>query len=169
MVELSQAIAFGLAVGFIFLGIVGTLIPIIPGTFLAWVTVLLYALFERTNGFMAIDLWSFAFLTLIALVTGLADIWLPLLGGTVRKTSKRAMLLGLIGGTIGTFIAPLIGTVVGYALGILLGEYHKVRDMQKAFRASVEGLAHWGVGTVIQFAGAVFIFIIFIWQVIAYL
>jgi uncharacterized protein YqgC (DUF456 family) len=166
MVELSQAVAFGLAAGFIFLGIIGTLIPIIPGTFLVWVTVLLYALFERVNGFMAIDIWSFAFLTLIALVTGLADVWLPLLGGTVRKTSKRAMLFGLIGGTIGTFIAPLVGTIAGYALGILLGEFHKVRDVSKAFRASLEGVAHWGVGTVIQFAGAVLIMIIFIWQVL---
>lgn len=168
MVELTQALAFGLGAGFIFLGIIGTLIPILPGMFLVWVTVLLYALFERTNGFMAVDLASFVIITIIALVTGLADVWLPLLGGTVRKTSKRAMFLGLLGGTIGTFIAPLLGTIIGYALGILLGEYHKVRELPKAFRASLEGLAHWGVGTVIQFAGAILIFIIFIWQVLAY-
>lgn len=166
--ELLQALAFALACLFMLIGIIGTIIPIIPGMLLVWVSVLAYALAERAVGTAAIDLAAFVIITVIALVTGLADLWLPLLGARVNKTSKRAMMMGLIGGIIGTLIAPLIGTLIGYAVGILLGEFHKVRDLRLAFRASVNGLAHWGIGTAIQLGGAILIFILFVWQVLSY-
>lgn len=167
-VELIQALAFGLAVVFMLLGIIGTIIPILPGTILVWVTVLVYALAERGAGYAAIDPATFIIITLVALVTGFADIWLPLLGARVHRTSKRAIALGLVGGVIGTFITPLIGTVIGYALGILAGEYHKVRDLRLATRASLTGLAHWGIGTAIQLGGAILILFIFVWQVLSF-
>ncbi len=166
--DLLQGLAFGLACFFILLGIVGTIIPILPGMLLVWVTVLVYTLAERANGYAAIDPTTFVVITIIALVTGLADLWLPLLGARISRTSKRAMALGLIGGIIGTFITPLIGTLIGYALGILIGEFHKVRDLRLALRASVNGLAHWGIGTAIQLGGSIVIFIIFVWQVLSF-
>ena len=163
-----QSFTFGLAVFFILLGIVGVFIPIVPGTLLIWLTVVVYAIVERINGFAAVDWVTLTALTLIALVTGLAEFWLPLLGAKVRGSSRRAILFGVVGGIIGTFALPLLGTVVGYAVGVLLGEYHKLRDWERALRASLNAVASWGVATAIELGGGLLILFIFIWQVLTY-
>jgi uncharacterized protein YqgC (DUF456 family) len=174
MPVIVEALAFGIAVALIVVGVVGTIIPILPGLFLVWLTVLAYAIIE---GFKAIDWFTFVILTLIALVAGTADIWLSALGAKTTGASRRAMFLGFIGSIVGlvlgTFIpipifGNLIGSVLGYAAGLLLGQYHKHKDWNAAVRASLGGIAGWGVATVFQFGGSVLILVLFVWQVLAY-
>jgi hypothetical protein len=57
---------------------------------------------------------------------------------------------------------------LGYAAGLLLGQYHKHKDWNAAVRASLGGIAGWGVATVFQFGGSVLILVLFVWQVLAY-
>lgn len=163
-----QSVAFGVAVFFMLLGLVGVLIPLLPGSLLIWLTVVLYALVERLNGYAAIDPLTLVAITLISLVTGLADLWLPLLGGKVSGSSTRALLFGVAGAIIGTFLLPLLGSIIGYAVGILLGEYQKHRNWDRALRAGAGGLAGWGIGTATQMGGGLLVIIIFIWQVLTF-
>lgn len=174
MTVLVEALAFGVAVAMIAVGVVGTIIPILPGIFLIWLSVLAYAIIE---GFKSIDWFTFVVITLIALVAGTADIWLSALGAKTTGASRRAMFLGFIGSIIGmilgTFIpipifGNLIGSVLGYAAGLLLGQYHKYKDWNKALKAGLGGVAGWGVATAVQFAGGILILILFVWQVLAY-
>jgi uncharacterized protein YqgC (DUF456 family) len=167
---LSQALGFGLAVFFILLGLAGVIIPMIPGTLLIWLSVGAYALLERANDLAAIDPLTFAVITVIALVTGTADLWLPLLGAKASGSSRRALVFGVVGALLGTFLIPipLLGTVIGYAAGVLLGEYHKHRDWDRAVRAGAGGLAGWGIATILQLGGGLLILLIFVWQVLAY-
>ncbi|MGW8318599.1 MAG: DUF456 family protein [Candidatus Promineifilaceae bacterium] len=168
-----QAIAFGLTVAFMIVGLVGILLPILPGTVLIWLSVLVYAIFD---GFKAIDWAAFAVISLIALVTGTADIWLSLIGAQRSGAARRSLLLGAVGAIAGFFIlgavipilGSLLGGVLGYALGVLLGQYHKYRDWNIALRASLGGLAGWGLATAVQLGGGLLIMLIFIWQVLAY-
>ncbi|MCP4429099.1 MAG: DUF456 domain-containing protein [Chloroflexi bacterium] len=158
MAILLESISFGLVVGFIVLGLIGTVIPMIPGTLLMWVAVLIYVL---VNGMASVGWFAFIIITLIALASGTADLWMPLLGAKTVGTSGRGMVYGIIGATIGTFIAPLVGTLIGYAGGILLGEYQKSQDWQVALKASLGGLAGWGLATAVQIGGGLLILIIF--------
>jgi uncharacterized protein YqgC (DUF456 family) len=161
---LIDSITFGLVVAFIIFGLIGIVVPLIPGTLLIWIAVLIY---EIVNDFGALGAPSFAVITVIALVTGTADLWMPLLGAKSVGASKRALLLGVVGSVVGTFVAPLLGTIIGYAVGILLGEYHKRGDWHEAFRASVGGVAGWGVATAIQLGGGLLMLLIFAWKVLA--
>lgn len=163
-----QSIAFGIAAFFMLLGLVGVLIPLMPGSLLIWLTVILYAVVERLNGYAAIDPLTLVVITLISLVTGLADLWLPLVGGKVSGSSTRALLFGVAGAILGTILLPLLGSIIGYALGILLGEYQKHRDWDRALRAGAGGLAGWGIGTALQMGGGLLVIIIFIWQVLTF-
>jgi len=113
---LFESISFGLVVAFIVLGLIGTVIPMIPGSLLIWVAVLIYVL---VNGMASIGWFVFIIITLIALATGTADLWMPLLGAKTVGTSGRGLVYGVIGAIIGTLIAPLIGTLIGYAGGCL--------------------------------------------------
>lgn len=163
METIVGALGFGLAVAFIIVGIIGVIVPILPGMLLVWVTVLVYA--WRT-GFEVIGWPSLIFITLIALTAGTAQIWLPLLGAQKQGAAKRAMFLGIVGAIIGTFILPLVGTVIGYALGIFLGEYMKVRDWNLALKASLGGIAGWGISTIVEISAALLILLIFVVQVL---
>ncbi len=163
MVQFIQALGFGLAVAFMLVGVVGIVVPIIPGILLIWLTTLIYA---WATDFATIPVSYIVIFTLVSLVVGTADFWLPIMGAQKIGASKRAMFLGIVGGIVGTFILPLIGTIIGYALGILVGEFIKVRDLKLAFRASLGGVAGWGVATAVQLGGAIFMVVVFIVRVL---
>lgn len=154
-------------------GLFGIVVPILPGTILIWLAVLAYALAES---FQAIDWVTFVVLTLIALVTGTADIWLALLGAKTGGASGWTFVYGMVGGIVGFFlfgtILPIVGNlfggIIGYALGILFGQYQKHGDWNLALKASLGGIIGWGVATIVQFAGGILMMGIFIWQVLSY-
>jgi uncharacterized protein YqgC (DUF456 family) len=166
-----EAIAFGLVVGLIIVGLIGIIVPLIPGTFLIWLSVLVYAIVE---GFDTIDWITFTVISIIALVTGTADLWMSLLGARTGGASKRAIAYGIVGSIAGLIIlspifpplGSIFGGIIGYSIGVLLGQFHKHNDWNIAIKASLGGLAGWGIATVIQLAGALMILIIFVWQVL---
>lgn len=164
-----QAIGFGLAVAFIILGIIGVVVPVLPGMLLIWLTVLVYA---WATDFTSIGYLALFLVTIIALVTGTADFWLPLLGAKKTGASFRSLLFGVIGAIVGTIIAAptvvatLLGTIIGYALGIIFGEYLKTKDWRLALKSSLGGLAGWGVATIIQAVAGIVILAIFVINVL---
>ncbi len=163
MAEIGSAVGFGIAILFMIIGLIGVIIPVLPGTILIWLVVVVYALFAGVDSMG----WSaFIILNLMGLFTGTAVLWLPFLGAKTTGASKRSMMLGAVGLIIGTIIMPLIGTVVGYGLGILLGEYHKQQDWNKAIHAALGGVAGWGIATIMQFGGGVVMIIIFAYTVL---
>ena len=162
MTQLFEALSVGFVVVILLLSLVGTLIPIIPGVLLMWVTVFLYAL---VDGFTTVSMPAFLLISLIALVTGTSDLWLTLFGAKKGGASVKSMLIGTMGAIAGSFIFPLVGTIAGYVAGLLLGEYWQHGDWEIAKKAGLGGLAGWGVATIIQFIGGIFIFVIFLWQV----
>ncbi len=167
-----ESIGFGLAVLFIVVGIIGVIIPAIPGVLLVWLTVVVYAYLE---GFTAIGYPSVIVVTVIAAVTGSADLWLPMLGAKATGASGWAMAGGAIGSMIGLLagafalvgVGALPGAIVGYVLGTVGGEYYKVRDWRQAVKSGFGTLAGMGVSTLVQLVGALLIAGIFVWQALA--
>ncbi|MGH2537645.1 MAG: DUF456 domain-containing protein [Candidatus Promineifilaceae bacterium] len=172
---LLNALAFGLAVALILVGLAGILLPLLPGMILIWVSILAYAVLE---GFAAIDWLTFSSLTLIALVSGTADLWLTHMGAKRFGATRRSMIYGALGAVAGfilfTFVVPvpvlgsMFGGIAGYAAGVLLGQYQEFRNWRVALKASLGGLAGWGAATAVQFGGGLLMLIIFIWQVLIY-
>jgi uncharacterized protein YqgC (DUF456 family) len=170
---LLNSLVFGLAIAVMVVGLIGTVVPILPGTLLVWLAVLAYAIVEN---FQAIDIAALIFISLIALLTGTADIWMALLGAKSGGASGRSLLYGLAGGIAGFFllggiipiVGSLLGGVLGYALGILLGQYQKFGDWNLATRASFGGIVGWGMATILEFIGGILIVVIFIWQVLTF-
>jgi uncharacterized protein len=162
MIEFLESVALILIIISLIVGLIGTLIPLLPGTLLMWLAILFYGLLY---GFEVLTWGGFALISLIALVTGTADLWLTVIGAQKGGASHRSQLFGLLGAIIGTFIIPLLGTIIGYAAGILLAEYQKRQDWDQAVRASLGGLAGYGVASLIQLGGGLLMLIIFAWQI----
>ena len=160
---LLESLTFGLIVGFMVVGLIGVVIPVVPGTLLIWLSLLLYSLLE---GFEVISVPVFILFTLFALTIGTADLWLPLLGARVTGSSGRGLLYGVAGGFVGFLVLNFVGAIAGYAAGIILGEYRRRGNWSEAFRASLGGIAGMGVATLIELGGSLLFVIFFIWRVL---
>ena len=77
---LGPAVGFGVAVALMVVGLLGVLLPVVPGVGLMWAVILVYAIMER---FATIDPLSFAALTVLGLMGATSDLWLSLLGAKV--------------------------------------------------------------------------------------
>lgn len=163
MSGLSEVVLLGVVIVLMLVGWLGILIPVIPGIFLIWLGVGLYA---WQTGFQVISVPLFVGLSFLILFAAATDVWLPLFGAQKSGAAKRALLFGTIGAIVGSFILPLIGTIIGLALGMLLGEYHKRRDWDTAVKVSWGGVKGWGIATIIQLVCGTAVIIIFLWQIV---
>jgi uncharacterized protein YqgC (DUF456 family) len=165
METLGQDLALLLVLIAFVLGLIGTFLPLVPGSLLVWVGVVFYA--WPVDGFDTFHPFVFALITLVGIVAGTADIWLPLLGAKTGGANWRALAAGVLGGLLGTFVIPLpvFGTIIGYGAGILLAEYGRLREWRPALRATFGGVVGWGASAAVELVGAVIMILLFFTQV----
>jgi uncharacterized protein YqgC (DUF456 family) len=161
--------AFWVALAVMCIGLIGVLVPLVPGTALIWVAALVYALAEE---FTLIDPISFAVLTLLGGLGLTADIWVSQAGGKIGGASWQSLLAGLGLGALGFFIGLFFGGIgalpagmIGMLAGILLYEYSKQKDWKEAARAGVGWLAGCLFSGVVQLTLSLAMILIFVWQV----
>lgn len=149
MTETVFTVLIGLAIA---VGVVGTLIPVLPGPLLVWGAALVYGV---VAGF-GVTGWIMMTLITIGLVTALY------LG--VRIPQKSAAGSGLGAGTqffalalavVGFFVVPVLGAALGFALGIWLATYRREGDLTRANQSTMITLRAFGKATLLQFACAV--------------
>lgn len=132
-------------------GIVGTVLPALPGLPLVFAGMLLAAWagdFEHVGG------WTLAILALLTLLSLGIDFLATLMGAKRVGASKPA----LVGAVIGTFAGlafGLVGVFVGPFIGALVGELLWLRGVggQELGRATKVGLGTWlgiVVGTILK-------------------
>lgn len=143
-----------LSVLMILIGLVGIVLPALPGVVLVWAGILLGAWidgFSRVGwGVMAACTALMLLALLIDLVAGMLGArrlnahWLALVGAGVGT------LLGLFSGLIGLLFMPLLGAIAGEWIA-------RHREPDIALRATQVGLATWVgmlVGTAVKIATA---------------
>lgn len=100
------------------IGLVGILVPLLPGTLLVGAAVLVWAL--DTGGRTA---WSVAALVGALLLAGaLLKYLLPGRRLTEAGVPRRTLWTGAALGVVGFFVVPVVGLVLGFVLGVLLAE-----------------------------------------------
>ena len=113
MTPLEIVVALAIAVG-----LVGILVPLLPGTMLVGAAVLVWAL--DTGGRTA---WSVAALAVAVLLVGaLLKYLLPGRRLTEAGVPRRTLWTGAALGVVGFFVIPVVGLVLGFVLGVHLAE-----------------------------------------------
>lgn len=163
MTDASESLALLLVFIAFGVGLLGAFVPFLPGLLIIWAAVFGYAAW--VDHWQAINPLIFVLITLITLVFTTADLWLPLLGSRKGGASTKTQLLGFAGAIVGTFLLPVLGTIAGYIIGVLAGEYMRHREAGPALKAGAGALLGWGVGTVLEFIGAVLVIWIFVARV----
>ncbi|MGD8791176.1 MAG: DUF456 domain-containing protein [Anaerolineae bacterium] len=162
MSDTANALALTLSLVLMLVGLLGTVLPVLPGTILIFAGALLYAFLE---GFQIVG-WPT--LALLGVLTGLAttaELWAASVGAKVGGASGWSVLAGLAGGLVGLLFFSLPGAIAGAVMGVLISEMVRVGDWQKALKAGGGWAVGWLISAVVQVAVGLAMVAIFIWQV----
>ena len=131
-------------------GIIGTVLPVLPGDSLVGAAVLVWALVERT-----VPAWITLALVVALLVAGHVLTVLP----------TWVLLVGGITGIVGFFVVPVVGLPLGFVLGVFVAEFARTRLIATAWPATVEAMKGTGLSVLISLTTAVIATVI--WGVVA--
>ena len=148
-----------------FVGILGSFLPAIPGPPLSWLGLLLLYLTKSIP-----NDWTVLGITLaIAIVVFLLDYIIPVVGTKKFGGSKA----GIIGTTIGLLVAlifpifGIFGIIIWPFIGALVGELINKADSKTAVKAAFGSFIGFLTGTFLKFLVAVIylgIFIMKVWE-----
>lgn len=131
-----------LAIVLFTVGIIGTILPALPGAPLVWLGMLIYGLFVKFNN---LSWWFFIgqglAVGLIFLIDYLAGVW-----GVNRYGGSKAAIWGsVLGGLLGVIFLGPLGLIFGPFIGAVAGELYQRSTLDKAFQV--------GMGTIIGYIG----------------
>jgi uncharacterized protein len=146
---MSDYILLTLGIVFMILGIIGCLVPVLPGPPLSFLG-LLFLHFTRFGQFATPSLITFGILAVVVTVLDyIVPVW-----GTRRfggsKYGTRGATIGLI---IGFFLGPL-GIIMGPLIGAFVGEMIFRDDMNYALRAGFGSLLGFLTGIGLKLAAS---------------
>lgn len=138
-------------------GVIGTFVPMVPGFWLIFVSLLAYGVFDHWNAY---PVWYVIIVGALAVGSSVLDYYGTMFGAKRYGASNDASVGSTIGSTLGGFVGKGRGSMIGATLGTIGAEYRTHRSMQGALRASAGSLIGSAVVSMIQFIVAVIIFII---------
>lgn len=131
-----ESVLWVMAAGLIVVGLLGTVLPVLPGTILVLAGIFLGAWIDD---FTRVGVTPLVVVTILAVLAWVLDYVAGLLGAKKAGASKLALLgaaagtvVGLFMGLVGVFFMPLVGAAVG--------EYLAQNDHTRAVRV---GVATW--------------------------
>ncbi len=127
-------------------GLLGSILPILPGPPLAWLALLLQQLREDRP-------FTTNFLVIWALVTAaviLLDYYVPIWGTKKFGGTKAGMWGATIGLVIGLFFLPPIGIILGPFIGAVIGELIAGKEFSIALRAGFGSFIGFIAGVVMK-------------------
>ena len=153
----------------IILGLIGAVVPLLPGPIIIWLGALLWA---WGDGFVRGGWPTLTLLLLLALLAWASDFLLTMMIGRKSGASWRAIGGAIVGGIVGGLllsgIVPIIGSLVGAILGALTGafvvEYSATRSNEAALRAMKAYLGSMALAALVEVLITVAMVSIFAWQ-----
>ncbi|SEL64207.1 DUF456 domain-containing protein [Haloferax larsenii] len=144
---------FWIAIALLVLGIVGSVLPLLPGALFSVVAVLLY---WWSTGFSDPSLLGVVGLLLVGLVALAADYGAGFVAARVGGASNRTSLLAAVVGFVLMFVLGPLGIFVGVAGTVFVVEYLEHEDAEqsglRALYATVGVLASSAVQVFLTFS-----------------
>jgi len=143
-------------------GLVGILVPLLPGALLVLAAILVWAIdVSETTGWVVFGL--------AAAVIAVGQVVKYTVPGKRLKASgipNRALLFGGILGIVGFFVVPVVGLLIGFPLGIYLAERARLGP-SGAWPSTKAALRAVGVSMLIELASALVATAIWVGGVVA--
>jgi uncharacterized protein YqgC (DUF456 family) len=139
-------------------GVLGVLVPVLPGLVLCWLGVLLWAVLGDAGG----SRWAVLGLaTAVALAGTVVKYLWP--GRRLRSTGvpTSSLVAGGLLGLVGFFVVPVVGLVFGFVLGIWLAERARLGP-GRAWPSTKHALAAVGLAMLVEFGAALGIAVVWV-------
>ncbi|MGV0577899.1 DUF456 domain-containing protein [Mycolicibacterium elephantis] len=135
-------------------GLVGIVVPVLPGTLLVFGAIAVWAVVEgRENNLTAwVTLGAVSVLLGAALVV--KYLW-PVRRMRAADVRTPVLLVGAVFGIVGFFVIPVLGLVLGFVLGVYLAELADRRDQRLAWTSTKEAVKGVALSVGVELAGAV--------------
>src|SRR5690349_14396853 len=132
-------------------GIVGVVVPVLPGALLAWAAIAAWALAVGSSTAWAV----LAFATVVVGGAQLVKLLVP--GRRLRAAGvpRRSILAGVVLAGVGFFLIPVVGSFIGFPLGVYLEERRRLRRHASAWHSTRDALRAMGLSIVIELTATV--------------
>lgn len=132
-------------------GIVGVIVPVLPGDILIGGAILAWAVVERST-----VSWFVAAVAIVVLVAGhVLTVLIPGRRMTSAGVPKVVLLVGGAVGIVGFFFVPVVGLPLGFVLGVYLAELARLREHAAAWSTTVEAMKGTGLAVLIGLCASV--------------
>lgn len=127
-------------------GIIGVVVPVLPGSLLVAAALLVWALtVQSVSGWVV-----FALGAVLVSAGMLASAILTGRRMKQREIPRRSIFVALVFAVAGLFLIPVVGLFVGFAAGLLVAEFNRQRDVQAAVSSSWAALKATGIGILVE-------------------
>jgi uncharacterized protein YqgC (DUF456 family) len=132
-------------------GVLGVLVPVLPGLLLCWLGVLAWTVLGDAG---AVRWAVLGVATLIACAGATVKYLWP--GQRLRRGGVPTWVLAAGGllGIVGFFVVPVVGLVLGFVLGVFLAELARLPDARQAWASTRQALGAVGLAMLVELAAA---------------
>jgi uncharacterized protein YqgC (DUF456 family) len=131
-------------------GLVGIVVPLLPGTLLVFGAIAVWAFVENdVSGWVTLGVAA----ALLAVATLIKYLW-PMRRMREADVSTWSLVAGAVLGIIGFFVIPVLGLVIGFVLGIYLAELANRRDQRVAWTSTKHALKGVALSVGVELCGA---------------
>jgi uncharacterized protein YqgC (DUF456 family) len=156
-VTVLEILAFTLAVLVMMVGIIGCVVPMIPGTPLIFAAAIVHRLVMGSAG---AQWWVLCLLGLLAMLSFGAEYAASFYGAKTLGATRRGMIGAVVGGLVGLFFG-IIGILIGPFIGAFSFEFIGGRAWRDSARAGVGATLGLAVGAGGKIACAVAMLLLF--------
>lgn len=131
-------------------GLVGIVVPLIPGVLLVFGAIAVWAVVENNvTGWVTLGVVT----ALLAASTLIKYLW-PMRRMRAADVGTLTLVAGAVLGVIGFFVIPVVGLVIGFVLGIYLAELANRRDQRVAWTSTKHALKGVALSVGVELCGA---------------
>jgi uncharacterized protein len=135
----------------IFVGIVGIVVPILPGAILSLAAILVWAILEHSaTGWVV-----FAIAVVLIGASQVVKYVVPERRLREAGVPRRSMIVGVLLGIVGFFVIPVVGMFIGFPLGVFLSEWQRLGATKPAWESTKHALRATGLSILIELAGTI--------------
>ncbi|GAA1040705.1 DUF456 domain-containing protein [Virgisporangium ochraceum] len=136
-------------------GVLGVIIPLVPGVILCWTATVVWAIFGDVE---SAGRWAVvAIATFVAMLGLVAKYAWP--GRNLKRSGvpNLTLLAGGALGLVGFFVIPIVGLPIGFILGVWLAEWRRMGDSKLAWPSTKSALKAAGLSMLIELSTALVI------------
>jgi uncharacterized protein YqgC (DUF456 family) len=131
-------------------GLIGVVVPVLPGTLLVYAAIMVWAVAVHT----VVSWVTLGFVTVVlGTTTAIKYMW-PVRRLRRAEVPTRSVVAGGALGLVGFFVVPVLGLVLGFVVGVYLAELLRCRDQRSAWTSTLHAVRGVALSVGVELVGA---------------